>query len=235
MVNSSTRRDFLRASAVATTAASYGRILGANDRIRLGIVGTGGRGQYLMKEINRTGAVEWVAVCDVYSVRCDQAAGIAGGAPKTYNEHERLLEHEDIDAVIVATPDHWHSRVAVDACKAGKDVYIEKPMVHFPADGQAVVAAARENRRVVQVGMQARAIPHFQRPESNLSRPGRSAKWAWCAPGTIEKRAIAEGAGGHGRSPTGSTGSGGLAGPEDRLGSRTSISARTSGCTTTAA
>ena len=115
-----------------------------------------------MKEINRTGAVEWVAVCDVYSVRRDQAAGIAGGSPKTYNEHERLLEHTDIDAVIVATPDHWHSAVAVDACKAGKDVYVEKPMVHFPADGQALVRAARENKRVVQVGMQARAIPHFQ-------------------------------------------------------------------------
>ncbi len=176
MVNSSTRRDFLRASAVATTAASYGRILGANDRIRLGIVGTGGRGQYLMKEINRTGAVEWVAVCDVYSVRRDQAAGIAGGAPKTYNEHERLLEHADIDAVIVATPDHWHSRVAVDACKAGKDVYIEKPMVHFPADGQAVVRAARENRRVVQVGMQARAIPHFQQARKQFVETGAIGK-----------------------------------------------------------
>jgi predicted dehydrogenase len=176
MATPTSRRDFLRAGAVATTAASYGRILGANDRIQLGIVGTGGRGQYLMRETNRIGGVTWVSVCDVYSVRRDQAAGIAGGSPKTYNEHERLLEQKEIDAVIVATPDHWHAPVAVDACRAGKDVYIEKPMVHFPADGQAVVQAARQNKRVVQVGMQARAIPHFQEARKKFVDSGAIGK-----------------------------------------------------------
>ncbi len=154
------RRAFLQSSAL--TAASYQRIPGANDRLRMGAIGTGGRGQYLMKELNRTGAVEWVAVCDVYSVRRDAAATLAGGSVKTYNDHRQLLDHKEIDAVVVATPDHWHSQVTVDACKAGKDVYVEKPMVHNPRDGQAIVRAAREYKRIIQVGMQARAIPHFQ-------------------------------------------------------------------------
>jgi predicted dehydrogenase len=167
-----TRRSFIHGAALAT-AASYGRVLGANDRIRLGVVGTGGRGQYLMKEINTTvGGIEWVAVCDVYSVRRDQAATLAGGGVKTYNDHRELVAHKDIDAIIVATPDHWHAAVAVDAMKAGKDVYIEKPMVHYPKDGQAIVKAAREHQRIVQVGMQARAIPHFQEARRKFVEPG---------------------------------------------------------------
>ena len=105
LVNSS-RRTFMQSAAAFTTAASYSRILGANEKLRLGIVGTGPRGQYLMQETNRIGGVEWVAVCDVYNVRADQAATIAGGPVKTYGDHRKLLEHQDVDAVIVATPDH---------------------------------------------------------------------------------------------------------------------------------
>jgi len=156
------RRACLQTLTSVLAAASYRRVLGANERIRVGVIGTGPRGQYLMRELNKTGQVEWVAVCDVYSVRRDQAATIAGGPVKTYNEYERLLEHADIDAVIVATPDHWHGIIATAACEAGKDVYVEKPMVHKPEDGQRLVAAARRYRRIVQVGMQARAIPHWQ-------------------------------------------------------------------------
>lgn len=114
-----------------------------------------------MKESGRIGA-GFAAVCDIYSARADQAATIAGGGVKTYKDHRQLLEHKEIDAVIVATPDHWHAPVAIDACKAGKDVHVEKPMVHTPKDGQALVKAAREHKRIVQVGMQARAVPHYQ-------------------------------------------------------------------------
>jgi len=176
MATLSSRRGFLRAA--AATAASYGRVSGANDRIRLGVIGTGPRGQYLMKEIGRTGSVEFVAVCDVYSVRRDAAAGIAGGGVKTYSDHRQLLDHKDIDAVVVATPDHWHSAVAVDALKAGKDVYVEKPMVHYPKDGQAIVKAVRENKRVLQVGMQARAIPHYQEARMKFVESGAMGKIA---------------------------------------------------------
>ncbi len=165
------RRAFL-----SLTAASYARVAGANDRLRLGVIGTGPRGQYLMKEAARTDAVEFAALCDVYSQRRDQAATLAGGAVKTYGDHRRLLEHKDIDAVIVATPDHWHSAITVDACKAGKDVYVEKPMVHTPRDGQAIVRAVREHKRVLQVGMQARAVPHWQAARERYVESGALGK-----------------------------------------------------------
>lgn len=173
MSTSASRRDFLAGAAASlSTAAGARRVLGANDRIRLAAIGTGPRGQHLMKELNRIGGVEWVAVCDVYSVRRDQAATIAGGAVKTYNDHRQVLEHTDLDAVIVATPDHWHGPITVDALNAGKDVYVEKPMVHNPRDGQAIVRAARANRRIVQVGMQARAIPHWQQAREKYVESG---------------------------------------------------------------
>lgn len=149
-----TRRGFL-------TAASALRVMGANDRVKLGVIGTGGRGQYHMRTLNKFGDQDWVAVCDIYDARRDQAEQIAGRSLAKYGDHRRLLEHKEIDAVIVATPDHWHGPICVDALRAGKDVYVEKPMVHTPADGQAIVKAVRETRRVLQVGTQGRAMPQF--------------------------------------------------------------------------
>jgi predicted dehydrogenase len=176
MLSDASRRTFLRSGAAAATAASYSRVLGANEKVRVGVIGTGGRGQYLMKELTKMGGAEFPAVCDVYSVRADQAATIAGGSVRTYKDHRQLLEHRDLDAVIVATPDHWHGSITVDACKAGKDVYVEKPMVHFPKDGQALVKAAREHKRIVQVGMQARAIPHYQEARQRYVESGALGK-----------------------------------------------------------
>src|SRR5207302_6400019 len=100
-MNSASRRDFLKSSAAVTTAVSSNLLSGADRRVRLGAVGTGPRGQYLMKELNKTGQVEWVAVCDVYNTRRDQAATIAGAPVKQYNDHRQLLDIKDIDAVIV--------------------------------------------------------------------------------------------------------------------------------------
>ena len=157
---SSSRRSFLQSSAVLTAASARG-VLQAADRIRLGIIGSGGRGQYLMKELNKTGQVEWVAVCDVYNVRRDQAATIAGAPVKQFNDHRQLLELKDIDAVIIATPDHWHPSIAVDAMNAGKDVYVEKPIFHRPEDGLAMVKAARANKRIFTAGTQGRTLPQF--------------------------------------------------------------------------
>jgi predicted dehydrogenase len=159
-----TRRDFLRTTAVATSALSADRVLGANNRIRVAVLGTGGRGQYLMKTLAKVAGdgIQFVAVCDVYDVRRAQAKQIAGGGDvEEYVDYQQVLARKDVDVVIVATPDHWHGKMAVDAMNAGKDVYIEKPMVHTPEDGLAVVKAARANKRVVQVGMQGRAIPSF--------------------------------------------------------------------------
>lgn len=156
-----TRRTFFASSAI--TAASAIRGAAANSRIRIGVIGTGPRGQYLMKILAKIAPseVEFVAVCDVYDVRRAAAAAIAGGPAEQYLDYRDVLSRKDIDAVIVATPDHWHAPITVDALNAGKDVYVEKPMVHTPEDGLAIVRAARANRRVVQVGMQGRGMPHF--------------------------------------------------------------------------
>lgn len=161
MSSDASRREFLRSS-TALTAAVSGRVASAADqKVRLGVIGTGGRGQYLMKELNKTGQVQWVSVCDVYNVRRDQAATIAGAPVKQFNDHRQLLDLKDIDAVIIATPDHWHPQIAIDAMNAGKDVYVEKPIFHKPEDGQAMVRAARANKRIFVAGTQGRTLPQF--------------------------------------------------------------------------
>ena len=164
MTTNQTRRVFLGASLPLTVSAlSAARVSGANDRIRIGVVGTGGRGQYLMGSLLKLAPdqVAFPAVCDIYDVRRAQAAKLAGGGAEQYVDYRQLVERKDLDAVIVATPDHWHATVAVAAMQAGKDVYVEKPMVHQPAEGQALVAAARANKRIVEVGMQGRGLPQF--------------------------------------------------------------------------
>ncbi|MBI5085118.1 MAG: Gfo/Idh/MocA family oxidoreductase [Acidobacteria bacterium] len=149
-----TRRTFL-------TAAAAARVSGAADRLRVGVIGAGGRGQYLMRELNKQGDVDYVAVCDVYDARREQAEKVAGKPVLKTGDHRRVLEQKEIDAVIVATPDHWHAPITVDALRAGKDVYVEKPMVHTPEDGLAIVRAVRETGRVLQVGTQGRALAQF--------------------------------------------------------------------------
>jgi len=156
------RREFLKTPAIAgMTAASASRVMGANDRIRLGIIGTGGRGSYLMREANKCGGIEWVAVCDAWDARRDEAQQLAGSAVEKCADYRALLDRKDIDGVIVATWDNTHSRISIDACKAGKDVYVEKPMTSRPEQGPPLVHAVREYGRVLQTGVQQRSTPHF--------------------------------------------------------------------------
>ncbi len=176
MTLDSTRRNFVKASAVLSTAASYSRILGANDRPRLGVIGTGGRGQYLIKETVGADLADFVAVCDIYDVRRAQAAKLTRRPVKEYADHRQVLAHNDIDAVIVATPDHWHASITIDACRAGKDVYVEKPFVHNPKDGLAVVRAVRQYKRVLQVGTQQRGQPQFIEVKQKLIDTGALGK-----------------------------------------------------------
>ncbi len=164
MIMNQTRRVFLGASLPLTVSAlSAARVAGANDRIRIGVVGTGGRGQYLMKSLQKIAPdeVAFPAVCDIYDARRAQAAQLAGSGAEQYLDYRQLVERKDLDAVIVSTPDHWHATVAIAAMHAGKDVYVEKPMVHRPEEGIALVKAARAGRRVVQAGMQGRGLPQF--------------------------------------------------------------------------
>ena len=146
---------------VTVTAASAARVMGANDRIRLGIIGTGNRGSYLMGLANKVGGIEWVALSDVWDVRRDKAVKITGGAAEEIADYRELLDRNDIDAVIVATPDHWHSRIAIAACQAGKDVYVEKPMTSLPEQGPPLVEAVRRYKRILQTGVQQRSMKHF--------------------------------------------------------------------------
>ena len=140
------RKTFLKVMAAASVAQA------ASDRIRTGIIGPGGRGQYLMGEFKTAGA-EMAAVCEVYEPNIQEALKVAPEA-RVYGDYRRLLEDKSIDAVIIATPDHWHSRMAIDAMEAGKDVYLEKPIAHTIEEGFQLVDAVRRTSRILQVGLQ---------------------------------------------------------------------------------
>src|SRR6185436_15320598 len=160
------RRTFL-----AATAAAQSRILGANDRVRAGIIGAGGRGRYLTGQFKEAGA-EVGAVCDVYEPNLQAGLKEASTGARPFRDYRRLLEDKALDAVIVATPDHWHARMVIDAVEAGKDVYVEKPMAHTIDEGFRMIEAARRTKRVVQVGTQRRSMELFQRARGLVSRLG---------------------------------------------------------------
>src|SRR5215472_16356526 len=148
------RRSFLMAGASAAAFA-------AGDRIRAGIIGAGGRGQYHVAQFKEVGA-EVAAVCDVYEPNLQAGLKAASTGAKPYTNYKKLLEDKSIDAVLIATPDHWHAQMTIDAVEAGKDVYVEKPMVHKIEEGFRVIEAVRRTKRVVQVGMQRRSYDVFQ-------------------------------------------------------------------------
>jgi predicted dehydrogenase len=154
-----TRRNFVHGVAgVSAALATRGRILGANDRINTAVIGLGGRGSYLLRmALHRTGEkndVAVVALCDVYQARLSRAAQKATDA-KQYAHHQELLDRKDIDAVMIATPDHWHAPITLAALNRGFDVYCEKPMTHTIEEAAQVAAAVREKNRVMQIGVQA--------------------------------------------------------------------------------
>ncbi len=149
------RRNFLEG-----TAVSAARVLGANDRLRAGVIGAGGRGRLLAAEFKEIG-VEVAAVCDVYQPNLEAGLKAASTGARPYRDYRRLLEDRTLDIVIVATPDHWHAQMTIDAVEAGKDVYVEKPMAHTIEESFRMVEAVRRTRRVVQVGTQRRSFDLF--------------------------------------------------------------------------
>lgn len=148
------------AGAAAFTATSYSRILGANNRVALGVIGSGDRGRHVMGLFQATKQVDVVALCDVYAQQIDRAMERAPAA-KGYSDHRKLLEHKGLNAVLIATPDHWHAATAIDALNAGMDVYVEKPLTLTIEEGPEIVKAARVNDRICQVGMQQRSGAHY--------------------------------------------------------------------------
>ena len=153
------RRSLIRGAA-AMSAASYMRVLGANDRVQLGLIGCGDRGEYVMTVFQNSKQVDVNAVCDIYGAKIDKVQQKATTA-KGFNDHRKLLEAKNIDAVLIATPDHWHSTCAIDALNAGKDVYVEKPLTLAIDEGPPIVKAARVNNRICQVGMQQRSGENY--------------------------------------------------------------------------
>lgn len=178
MSNSPSRRDALRIAtlgAVAFSAGSYSRILGANGRTQMALIGCGGRGKNVMKGFVANDDVQFQAVCDIYADKIDEAQQIATGA-KGYSKHEDVLALKDLDAVLVATPDHWHAGIVIEAANAGKDIYVEKPLTLKLEEGPEIVKAVRINDRVCQVGMQQRSGRHYLRAKDEYVDSGKLGK-----------------------------------------------------------
>jgi predicted dehydrogenase len=163
------RRRFLKHSVAAGASFSMvnpsGRVLGASDEIRVAVVGLRGRGKNHIDGFSQLPGVRLAAICDVDRELLEQALrrqSGAGNKPKTYLDYRRLMEDRDVDLVSIATPNHTHALISIEAMMAGKDVYVEKPVSHNVWEGQQIVNAARKYKRVVQAGTQCRSNPGMQ-------------------------------------------------------------------------
>ena len=162
------RRSFLKLAGTATAATALrGKThalevmqttpaapLAANDHIQIALVGAGGQGQWDTKVALQVPGVKLVAVADCYVGRLDHSKELWGNDIFTTRDYQDILARNDVDAIIIGTPDHWHKQIAVDAMKAGKDVYCEKPMIHAYAEGPEMIDAARSTNRILQIGSQ---------------------------------------------------------------------------------
>lgn len=167
-----TRRTFIRTAAPAVLGAgllasgartaAQTAVLGANERIRFGLIGCGGRGPYLMGIFQSLPSVSCLAVCDVNKKRAADAQAALGGSAKVLQDFRQLLAIKEIDAVIVATTGHWHVPVCIEACAAGKDVYLEKPVGTSIGEGRAAAKAVRRYDRIVQMGTQQHTWEHYR-------------------------------------------------------------------------
>jgi len=187
-----TRRTFLKQAGVATAgvlvtgiakssayALAPSRVIGANDRIKIGHIGCGGQGSThirLLKEQASDQNIQSIAVCDIYERRLNNAKEVTGG--ETYHEYRKLLENKDVDAVWIATPEHWHARMAIDSLEAGKHIYLEKPMTRYLDEALKLHSTAKRTGKVVQVGSQGCTDPKWHRANA-LIKEGKLGKVVW--------------------------------------------------------
>ena len=165
------RRTFVQSGAAAAlSAASYRRVLGANDRVGIGFIGYGLIGKRHVLDFRAQPDVDAVAVAETHRGRLDEAAALIGGPIKAHGDFRRLLDERAVDAVVVSTPDHWHALLTILACAAGKDIYVEKPLTLFVREGRWMIDAARRHQRVVQVGTQQRSGLHYQRARTLIQQ-----------------------------------------------------------------
>ena len=164
LMTSLDRRNFLKAAGAAVAGANLhmlaqkpkqaGQSIAANDRIQIALIGAGGQGQGDTRFALQVPGVKLVAVADCYDGRLAHSKELWGDDVFTTRDYREVLARKDIDAVIIATPDHWHKQAAVDAMNAGKDVYCEKPMIHLYSDGPEIIETARSTKRIIQIGSQ---------------------------------------------------------------------------------
>src|SRR3984957_18037495 len=140
--------------ALAAVQSEAARPVAANDHIQFALIGAGIQGQGDTKNAVQVPGVKLVAVADCYNGRLEHSKELWGNDLFTTRDYREILERKDIDAVIVATPDHWHKQAATDAMKAGKDVYCEKPMIHLYSDGPEMIETSRKTGKILQVGSQ---------------------------------------------------------------------------------
>ncbi|NUQ00745.1 MAG: Gfo/Idh/MocA family oxidoreductase, partial [Armatimonadetes bacterium] len=180
MANRVSRREFLHRAGASGLSLSLGGCLwgtralaqAPNSRLNLGFIGVGGMGMAHLRGQVGNPRAQVIAVCDVDANHLANAVGVTRNEARGYRDYRELLARDDLDAVCISTPDHWHGLNTIHACAAGKDVYVEKPMGHTIAEGRAMVEAARRHGRVVQVGTMQRASGHF-RHVVELVRSGR--------------------------------------------------------------
>jgi predicted dehydrogenase len=174
------RRHFL-----STTTASLAAALAEEKPKRVGVIGCGWYGKCDLFRLIQVAPVEVVSLCDVDKKMLAEAAGLVSGrqaskkTPRTYADYREMLKEKDLDIVLVATPDHWHSLAMIAAVKAGADVYVQKPISVDIVESQAMLAAARKYNRVVQVGMQRRSTPHLIEARENIVAAGKLGKIAY--------------------------------------------------------
>ena len=140
--------------ALETAQAEQAVPVAANDHIQIALIGAGGQGQYDTKTAVTVPGVKLVAVADCYDGRLEHSKELWGADVLTTRDYREILDRKDIDAVIIGTPDHWHKQASIDAMKAGKDVYCEKPMIHLYSDGPAMIETAQATKRILQIGSQ---------------------------------------------------------------------------------
>lgn len=183
------RRAFLERLGVGTAGLLVGghtpraSAFRQNETVQIGIIGAGGRARQLMQRLAVLPGIQMTAICDVYDGAREEARTLASPGAFVTKDYRQLLRRSDVDAVIIGTPDHWHVPLTVEACAAGKDVYVEKPLTHAIEEGAAVVDAQNRYRRIVQVGTQQRSMPQFiearEVVRSGVLGPVRKVRMTW--------------------------------------------------------
>ncbi len=183
MRNEASRREFLKTTGRALTSSFLlGNLQGANDRVTVAFIGTGRMGMKNLECAMKQPNVQVVAVCDVYRPRMEEAAALVlknGQRARQVKDFREIFADHSVDAVCISTPDHWHAYMTVEACKAGKDVYVEKPLCTFLEEGKLMIKAARQHQRVVQTGTMQRSGAHFQKA-CEIVRSGQLGKITFC-------------------------------------------------------